>query len=146
MIQYKLRPYTKADYEFVYQVKKDAYKAYVAKFWGAWDEEKQRAFFVDFMEKIQHSLSIIECAGKPVGIYHGDMIDQNTYEIGNIIIVPEYQKKGIGKDILLNVINTHSKFKMRLQVFKGNSAIELYKKLGFTTVDETQTHYIMELK
>ena len=49
MIKYNLRPYIEADLEFVYQAKKEAYKCYVEKFWGAWDEEKQRSFFTDFI-------------------------------------------------------------------------------------------------
>ena len=35
---------------------------------------------------------------------------------------------------------------MHLQVFKTNPAIDLYKRLGFETVDETRTHCIMERK
>ena len=146
MLSYKLRPYTKNDFEFVYQAKKAAYKGYVEKFWGSWDEDKQRTFFVDFIEKFQDTLSIIEVADKPIGLYHGNKSDENTYEIGNIIIIPEYQGQGIGRDILSNIIKEHSKFKIRLQVFKGNPAIKLYNRLNFVTVQETQTHCIMEYK
>lgn len=144
MIPYKLRPYTKADFDFVYQIKKEAYKHYIEKFWGSWDEEKQRFLFADFIKKVQNSLSIIVYKNKPIGIYHGETIDKNTYEIGNIIIASEHQGKGIGKDILLNKIKKYSKLKVCLRVFKGNPAVELYKKLGFVVVDETQTHYLME--
>lgn len=146
MIRYKLRPYIKSDFEFVYQTKKDAYKPYVERFWGAWDEEKQRSLFMDFIKKVQDSLLIIEHHGVSIGIYHGGMIDENTYEIGNIILIPEYQKRGIGKDILQNIIQKHSKLSLRLQVFKDNPAINLYKKLDFIVIDETRTHCIMMRK
>lgn len=146
MIKYNLRPYTKDDSEFVYQAKKEAYKHYVEKFWGAWDDEKQRSFFADFIKKVQGTLSIIEHEGAPIGLYHGDMMDQNTYEIGNIIIIPNYQGNGIGSDILQKVIHDNSNLKMHLQVFKENPAINLYKRLGFVVVDETRTHCIMERK
>ena len=146
MVSYKLRPYTKNDFEFVYQAKKNAYKGYVEKFWGSWDENKQRTFFDDFIEKFQDTLSIIEVKGKPIGLYHGNEIDENTYEIGNIIIIPEYQGQGIGKDILSSIMREHSKLKMRLQVFKGNPAINLYHRLNFVTVEETRTHCVMEYK
>ena len=72
------------------------------------------------------------------------MLDDNTYEVGNIILIPEYQGKGIGKDILANVIKEHPKSKMHLQVFKDNPAINLYKRLDFVVVGETRTHHIME--
>ena len=146
MIAYKLRPYTEADYEFVYQAKKEAYKSYVEKFWGAWDEEKQRSFFADFIKKVQDTLSIVEYEGRSIGLYHGNMMNQDTYEIGNVIVIPNYQGHGIGTDILQNVIKDNPKFKMHLQVFKGNPAINLYKRLGFVVVDETKTHCIMERK
>jgi ribosomal protein S18 acetylase RimI-like enzyme len=144
MIKYNLRPYTKDDSEFVYQAKKDAYKHYVKKFWGSWDDEKQRSFFADFIKKVQGTLLIIEHESASIGLYHGDMMDQNTYEIGNIIIIPNYQGNGIGLDILQKVIQNNPKLKMHLQVFKENPAINLYKRLGFAVIDETRTHLIME--
>jgi len=144
VIPYQLRPYTKADFDFVYQAKKEAYQSYVEKFWGVWDEEKQRSFFNDFIQKVQGALSIIEYNGAPIGLYHGDMMNQETYEIGNIIVIPEYQGKGIGTDILFKVIQKYPKIKMHLQVFKGNPAIHLYQRLGFVIADETRTHAIME--
>jgi len=144
MVKYSLRPYTKDDSEFVYQTKKEAYQYYVEKFWGVWDEKKQRSFFADFIKKVQDTLLIIECERKAVGLYHGNMMDQDTYAIGNIIVIPSHQGHGIGTDILKNVIKDNSKLRMHLQVFKENPAITLYKRLGFSVVDETQTHYIME--
>ena len=146
MFPYQLRPYTQTDFEFVYQAKKEAYQCYVEKFWGAWDEKKQRTFFNDFIQKVQKTLSIIEYNSTPIGLYHGDMTDQDIYEIGNIIVIPEYQGKGIGTDILLNVIKRYPNFKIRLQVFRGNPAIHLYQRLGFSVVNETRTHVIMERK
>ena len=144
MIPYKLRPYTQADFEFVYRIKKIAYRPYVEKFWGAWDEEKQRVFFADFIKKVQNSLLIIEYKSSSIGIYHGDMTEPDIYEIGNIIVDPNHQGQGIGTDILLNMIKKYSKVKMQLRVFKGNPAVDLYHRLGFMIVDETRTHYIME--
>lgn len=146
MIAYKLRPYTKSDFEFVYQTKINAFKCYVEKFWGAWIEGKQRSFFMDFINKVQDSLLIIEHKGIPIGIYHGNIIGQDTYEIGNIILLPDYQGKGIGTDILLNVIKKYSNLKIHLQVFRTNPAVALYKRLGFVITDETRTHHIMERK
>ena len=144
MLPYKLRSYTQADYEFVYQAKKDAYKCYVEEFWGAWDEEQQRSFFADFIKKVQDTLSIVEYEGTSIGLYHGNLMDHDTYEIGNIIVIPSYQGNGIGSDILTKVIQNNQKLKMHLQVFKDNPAINLYRRLGFVVIDETRTHLIME--
>lgn len=144
VLPYQLRHYTQGDFEFVYQAKKEAYQSYVEKFWGFWDEEKQRSLFIDFIQKVQNTLLIIEYNGTPIGLYQGGIINSTTYEIGNIIIIPQYQGQGIGKDILINMLQEHFKLKIRLQVFKGNPAIDLYKKLGFTVADENRTHLIME--
>ena len=146
MMTYKLRPYTDTDFEFVYQAKKDAYKKYVEEYWGTWDEDKQRALFNDFINKVQNTLSIIEHKGISIGLYHGNMMDQNTYEIGNIIVIPSYQGHGIGSDILLSIFQQYPQLKMYLQVFKSNPAVNLYKRLSFTITDETRTHYMMERK
>ena len=41
-----LIPYTNEDYDFVYEVKKNAYKKYVEDCWGAWVEEDQRKYWL----------------------------------------------------------------------------------------------------
>ena len=38
MENYILRKYEDIDYEFVYEVKKNAYKKYVEQCWGKWDD------------------------------------------------------------------------------------------------------------
>lgn len=42
MRNYILRKYVNDDYEFVYEVKKNAYKKYVEKCWDKWDEIDQK--------------------------------------------------------------------------------------------------------
>ena len=39
-----LVPYVDEDYEFVYEIKKNAYKKYVEECWGEWIEEEQRTY------------------------------------------------------------------------------------------------------
>ena len=78
------------------------------------------------------------------GFYNGKEIENNTFEIGNICIKPEYQNKGIGTAILKEIIFDNKGQDIKLQVFKINErAIKLYEKMGFEKIDETQTHYIM---
>ena len=38
------------------------------------------------------------------GFYNGKEIENNTFEIGNICIKPEYQNKGIGTALLKDII------------------------------------------
>ncbi len=78
------------------------------------------------------------------GFYNGKGKDNNTFEIGNICVKPEYQNKGIGKAVLNEILFEHKGQDIKLQVFKINeNAIRLYKKMEFEKEDETETHYIM---
>ena len=78
------------------------------------------------------------------GFYNGKEIENNTFEIGNICIKPEYQNIGIGSAILKEIIFENKGKNIKLQVFKINErAIKLYEKMGFEKIDENETHYIM---
>ena len=78
------------------------------------------------------------------GFYNGKEIENNTFEIGNICIKPEYQNKAIGTALLKEIIFENKGKNIKLQVFKINErAIKLYEKIGFKKVEETKIHYIM---
>ena len=78
------------------------------------------------------------------GFYNGKEIEDNTFEIGNICIKPEYQNKGIGTTVLKEILFECKEKNIKLQVFKINErAIKLYEKMGFEKTDENTTHYIM---
>ena len=47
----KLVPYTDEDYEFVYEIKKEAYKKYVEQCWGIWNDDDQRTRFKESIDK-----------------------------------------------------------------------------------------------
>ena len=44
-----LKKYTDDYYDFVYKVKKNAYKKYVEECWGTWNEEDQKEYFKNFI-------------------------------------------------------------------------------------------------
>ena len=78
------------------------------------------------------------------GFYNGKEIENNTFEIGNICIKPEYQNKGIGTAVLKEILFEHKEKNIKLQAFKVNErAIKLYERIGFKKVEETKTHYVM---
>lgn len=140
---YKLRKYINSDYEFVYQVKKDAYIKYVEEIWGAWQEERQREYFDSFITKYGNELYIIEIDGKKVGIYNGEILEDNSYEIGNICLIREYQNYGYGSQILKDILVDNKDRVIRIQCFKSNPVKRLYLRLGFEFVEENDTHYKM---
>lgn len=140
---YTLRKYTDKDYEFVYQVKKDAYIKYVEEIWGKWIEDKQREYFDSFISKYGNELYIIEIEGKEAGIYNGEILKDNSFEIGNICIVREYQNLGYGTKILKDILEQNKDKVIRIQCFKSNPVKSLYLRLGFEFIEENDTHYKM---
>lgn len=143
MENYILRKYENTDYEFVYEVKKNAYKKYVEQCWGKWNEIDQRNRFNESMEKTFDRIYIIMFNGERIGFYQGQVVNERTYYIENICIIPEYQGKGIGTEILKSVINEYSDKNIEIQYFKQNPVGNLYKKLGFEPNGETEFHYQM---
>lgn len=140
--KYNLRTITEQDYDFIYQVKKDAYQKYVEINFGEWQDELQKEFFKAFMEKFKEGARIITFQGKDIGFYN-DCQTEYTYEIGNICILPEYQNQGIGTAILQDVLDAHTDKEIHLQYFKQNPVGRLYERLGFQRCGETAYHYQM---
>ncbi|MBR4083173.1 MAG: GNAT family N-acetyltransferase [Lachnospiraceae bacterium] len=140
--KYGLRAITEQDYDFIYQVKKEAYKKYVEMNFGGWDEEQQQEFFKQFIETYKEGAYIITFQGTDIGFYN-DCETEGTYEIGNICILPEYQNRGIGTVILQDVLEKYADREIRLQYFKQNPVGRLYERLGFQQCGETPYHYQM---
>lgn len=141
---YKLKKYSNNYYNFVYEVKKEAYKKYVEENFGEWNEEIQKEYFDKFINDVKENAYIIEYDNKDVGFYNGEVIENGNYEIGNICIIPEYQGRGIGTKILKKVIKQNIDRNIKLQYFKQNPVGKLYQRLGFVLVGESKYHYQME--
>jgi dipeptidase E len=138
-----LVPYTDEDYEFVYEVKKNAYKKYVKDCWGTWIEEDQRTYFEKFINMVKNNAYIILNGNTKIGFYNGEVLENGNYEIGNICIIPEYQGKGIGTKILKDKLEENKYRDIEIQYFKQNPVGALYERLGFIPNGETQFHYQM---
>ena len=143
MIEYNFRNITPEDYEYIYELKKNAYKEYVIMKWGAWDEEAQKEYFKNFINTYKDKTYIIQTEGKDIGFYNDAMLDNGNYEIGNICIIPEYQGKGIGTQVLKDIMELHKEQDLHIQYFKQNPVGSLYKRLGFEPNGETEFHYQM---
>ena len=141
---YKFKKYTDDYYNFVYEVKKEVYKKYVEQNYGRWDEKNQKEYFDNFIKSVKENSYIIEYDEKEIGFYNGQIIENGDYEIGNICIIPEYQRKGIGTKILKDVIEKNKERTIKIQYFKQNPVGKLYEKLGFVFIGETKYHYQME--
>lgn len=139
---YNLRKYNNKDYEFVYEIKKQAYKNYVVENWGEWDDEKQHAFFDDYINKQSKFIDIIVFEGEDIGFLDAN-INKDEFEINNICIKDKFRGQGLGTAILKDLLDKYSKIDIKLQYFKSNRVGNLYKRLGFVVCGETKTHYQM---
>jgi GNAT superfamily N-acetyltransferase len=65
--------------------------------------------------------------------------------LGSLLILPGYQGRGLGTAVIRDVIGRAERLGLpvALQVLKVNPAIRLYQRLGFATVGETATHFLM---
>ena len=145
-INYELRPYTKEDYDFVYDTKKVAYQKYVEANWGEWNEDTQRELFAKFIDTYGKDIQIVMEEDKRIGFYHGEELENNGYEIGNICIIPECQGRGIGTKILKCVLEANKGKDIYLRYFKQNPVVKLYERLGFVMAEEMPYHFKMVLK
>ena len=139
----KLVLYTDEDYEFVYEVKKNAYKKYVEECWGSWIEENQRKYFENFINAVKNNAYIIMDGNTKIGFYNGELLENGNYEVVNICIIPEYQGKGIGTKILKDKLEEYKDYDIEIQYFKQNPVGNLYKRLGFIPNKEKEFHYTM---
>lgn len=125
-------------------LKKNAYKEYVEKYWGEWNDNNQIIRFKKSMEENKNNIYIILYENEKIGFYQGKIVNEDTYYIENICIVTEYQRKGIGTKILSDIIEKYKDYNIEIQYFKNNPVGNLYKKLGFNIYDETEFHYKMK--
>lgn len=141
--KYELNQITKQDYGFIYELKKKAYIKYVEANWGEWDEVAQIQYFKKFIERYKENTYLIKLDGEIIGFYNDEILKTGDYEIGNICITPKYQGKGIGTQILKDILEINEDKNIHIQYFKQNPVGNLYTRLGFEPNGETDYHYQM---
>ena len=139
----RLRKASHCDKEFVYQVKRAAFKEYVDQVWG-WEEGEQRKLHDRrFRSQDFHS---IELDGKDVGIMSVAQ-RPDCVTVNQLYILPAYQGRGIGRQCMSMVIDEAAKLALpiRLTVLKVNRrAVAFYERLGFAIMGDSATHFLME--
>ncbi|MDY6786474.1 MAG: GNAT family N-acetyltransferase [Cyanobacteriota bacterium] len=72
-------------------------------------------------------------------------VDDNTPEL-SMAVKPEYRNKGIGTELIKSIASEYQKIGvdyLSLSVDKANNALNLYKRLGYEIVKETETSWTM---
>ena len=125
---------------FAHNVHHKAYHDVVVKQFGNWDEERQDRYFSSDW-KDGNGFEIIFYDGEPCGYCRFDYLPE--YIIAHeLVISPDFQGNGIGTKILKEVIEYANvkNLPIKIGVLKENKALNLYRKLGFKDVDESETH------
>jgi ribosomal protein S18 acetylase RimI-like enzyme len=141
-----LVPINVDDYQFGYDIKKITLGEYIEKTWGEWNEEEQIKYYKK--EFTVNNCFVIKNDNTNIG-WLKIIETEEAIDINQILILPEYQRKGIGSKIVNDIIkNGKNKNKtIYLQVLKCNeNAKRLYIKIGFKKYDETKTHYLLNIR
>ena len=143
-MKYYFEKYKEEHFKVLYEMKKDNFKWYVEKLYG-WDEETQTQFQKDFIEEHRNDINVIKVDNEIIGAFTNYINENNESIISLFCIDKQYQKRGIGTQILKAQLKLDKQNKRNtvLQVFKENPARFLYKKVGFEIYEETKTHYKM---
>ncbi len=140
-----LKPCTEEDFDFAFEVKKEALGQYIIEKWG-WDEALQKKIHSQRWK--EKPWSIINISEKPIGTISIHSIDKNMERLGEFYILKKYQGRGIGTKILrsfLDKCDLDQKW-VRLEYLKWNPVGSLYKRNGFKIVGESEIHYFLERK
>ncbi|MFA4662670.1 ribosomal protein S18-alanine N-acetyltransferase [Pyrococcus kukulkanii] len=108
-------------------------------------EKYPRGLFLTFMEANPETFLVAEYNGKVVGYVMGYLKPDMEGHIMSIAVHPDYRGNGIGKALMVAVIDRLFKRGARwigLEVRVSNErAINLYKKLGFKIVKRIISYY-----
>ena len=143
MEELSIRKACTSDSEFIFTVKKAAYREYIERVWG-WDDTYQQERHNK--EFASHDFHIIQFREIDVGFFITSSTS-DTLKVNQIYILPEYQGKGIGSACMTRIIDDANleQISVVLQVLKVNTrGIALYQRLGFTIVGEDSIYFQME--
>ncbi|EGQ7949003.1 GNAT family N-acetyltransferase [Vibrio parahaemolyticus] len=139
---YETRKAENSDYEFLFELKKLAEFEPIKVVFG-WGENVQRE--IHRSEWNEEQPTIIEVDGLTVGSYLVQHHKEYLY-FGRFFLLPQYQGKGIGSQVLKAVIEiaAQKSLPIKLCYLQGNRVGQLYKRLGFevTGQDEQFVHML----
>ena len=91
------------------------------------------------------SFELILLHDQPIGRLYIDRREEEI-RIVDIALLPEYRSQGIGSALikdLLKEAEANGKC-VRIHVEKFNPALNLYKRLGFAPISDTEVYFLME--
>jgi ribosomal protein S18 acetylase RimI-like enzyme len=137
-----LRPAVESDYDFLYSLHVATMREHVERIWG-WDDRLQSELYRSNFDPAR--IQIIIRRNLRIGMLSIENGDHDLY-LRQIEILPEFQGAGIGARIVRDVIQQgrRNKKSVSLRVLRHNQARDLYERLGFEVVQESETHIYMK--
>lgn len=137
---FSLRKAEIEDLDLTYKIKKNALSEYLEQLWG-WNDEAQYEFHLEHFNP--NNFQIIEILNSPIG-YLETTKENSILFILNLMILKEFQGKGIGKIILKDLLKNHPR--IQLEVLKVNlQAIRFYEGFGFEVSQEMDDAFQMKI-
>lgn len=137
-----LRRAADQDSDFALAMRKAAFRVYVDKI-GGWDDDKER--LRHDRNFARYDYRVICWRSADCGIMTLDLTS-DCIKLNQIFIAPDCQGQGVGARCMSILFEEARRLDLpiQLRVMKVNPrAGGLYRRLGFTVVDETETHDIM---
>lgn len=129
------------DLEFLLWLRKETMVEHLIK---AGKEVNEESLLSRIKHQFEHA-KIILLNNQKIGLLK---VTENSteIEIHQIQIAPNYQNKGIGREIIQSILQKASakKIPVKLSVLKVNKAQTLYQNLGFAIYDENEFSYFMK--
>ncbi len=141
MEELSIRKADAVDSDFVFAVKKAAFREYMEQVWG-WDDTHQRELHNKRFDS--QDFRIIQFQGNDIGFFSTSSTS-DSLKIHQLFIHPEYQDRGIGSACMTRILADAAGKAVNLQVLKINiRGIAFYQRLGFSIIDEDPTHVQMK--
>ena len=122
--QYIVRPYLDNKYH--------NYKDYIINLSGVLDSE-----YIDTNSK---NIRIVELNGETIGFYEDNIIDDNTFEIKNLVLDSNFRGRGFGRRIIEDFISLYDK---DVIVNVDDSLVNYFKNIDFEVIDSVNNKYKM---
>lgn len=123
-MKYSIRPACDADYQYCYRLTKRNMHDLFCRHWGGWVPAEFRKGFNP------GNVSIVIMNERRVGYLSMKRDDQGIY-IENIQLSPFLHGRGMGTEILEQLLKRYDREVIRLTTFSDNPARCLYERLGF---------------
>ena len=133
---YSLRSANISDVEFLFQLRIKTMKPFFKDTFG-WDDTKEREKAADELNITQ----IVIFDKKEIGVIKV-LLKSNELHLHQIQILPEFQRKGFGAELIRQIIINSDNLQIPITLFvvKNTPAKRLYDRFGFVITDEYEHH------